>query len=138
MKNIKPSPHASLKLQIMHLKAERFENEERIKRTARSIVYSLHPATLARETIQELSEDRQVQVSATQTALMMGTRFLVYKVLGRFGGLLGVVGAAAAGQFSDKYINEAAPKILNVIGSLFRKKHTEPVEEVEELEVYSI
>lgn len=134
MKNEASSAHTALSLRIMHLKSDKFDQEENIKRTARSILYSLHPATLARESLHELAEDREVQVSATQTALKMGTRFLVYKVLGRFGGILGVVGAAVAGNLSDKYLNDAAPKFLNIVGNLFRKKEKVEVIEVEDVD----
>lgn len=117
-----PSPKAELALRIMHLKSQKFEQEQRIKRNTRAILYSLHPAALARESLQELANDPEVRVSTTQTALKMGSRFLVYKVLGRFGGLAGVIGAAVAGNLSDKYLNKAAPKLLNAIGSFFQKK----------------
>lgn len=122
MKTEATTAHTALSLRIMHLKSDKFEQEENIKRTSRSILYSLHPATLARESLHELAEDPEVRISATQTALKMGSRFLVYKVLGRFGGILGVVGAAVAGNLSDKYLNDAAPKLLSVVGNLLRKK----------------
>lgn len=133
MKITNATPQTELSLRIMHLKSDKFEQEEKIRRTARSILYSLHPATLVRESITELAEDRDVQVSATQTAFQVGSRFLVYKVLGRFGGVLGVVGAALAGNFSDRYLNDAAPKFLNLMGRLFRKEKEE-TEETEEVE----
>jgi hypothetical protein len=132
MKSKALSPHADLKIRIMHLKSEKFEQEESIRHMSRSILYSLHPASLARESLHELAEDRDVQVSATQTAFKMGSRFLVYKVLGRFGGVFGMVGAAVAGNLTDRFLNDAAPKFLNVVGNLLRKKNGTPAHEVVE------
>ncbi len=138
MKNETPSPHVSLKLQIMHLKSERFEQQEHIKRSARIIVHSLHPATLARESIHELAEDHDVQVGAMQTALKVGSRFLVFKVLARFGGIAGIVGSTLAGKLSDRFLNKAAPQVLQALGSFLRKDKKYVNEEVFEDVAYEV
>jgi hypothetical protein len=122
MKKPIPTPYTLLHERIADLKFDKRQQELAIADAARSIMDSLHPAQLAKDSILELSEDREVQVTTTQTALKMGTRFLVYKVLGRFGGVFGAVAAAVAGNLSDKYMNRAAPGLLNVIGSLFKNK----------------
>lgn len=129
MRKPTPPPYLHLSQRIADLKIEKSLQEEAIRDAARSIMSSLHPAQLARESILELSEDREMQVTTTQTALKMGTRFLVFKVLGRFGGVFGAVAAAVAGNLSDKYMNRAAPGLLNVVGSLFKGKKTESDED---------
>ena len=137
MKKLTPSKR--LKLRIAELKAVKEIQERELTDSFESIVSGLNPASLAKSSLQELADDRDVQESATGAALKFGTRFLAFKVIGRFGGVFGAVAAAVVGNLSDQYVEKTTPKMLNVVGKLFtRKKRVENPEpdEVEEVEVH--
>ncbi|MGB6035607.1 MAG: hypothetical protein WBG42_05020 [Cryomorphaceae bacterium] len=137
MKKITPSER--LKLKIAEVKFEQEIQEREVSASFESIVSGLNPASIAKSSLQELADDRDVQESATGAALKFGTRFLAFKVIGRFGGVFGAVAAAVVGNLSDHYVEKTTPKMLNAVGRLFtkkkRKKNPEPedVEGVEEV-----
>lgn len=71
--------------QIMKLNALKEEQEEILKRDLKEIYYSLQISTVIRRTIRDLSEDEEVKSSALQTAIGLGSGFILDKVLFRKG-----------------------------------------------------
>ena len=126
-----------LKLKIDELKIEQEIQERELSASFDSIVSGLNPASIAKSSLQEIAEDRDVQESATGAALKFGTRLLAFKFIGRFGGVFGAVAAAVVGNISDQYVQKKTPKLMNAVGRLFtRKKRAVDLEadEVEEAE----
>jgi hypothetical protein len=74
-----------LKHQIMKLNALREEQEEILKKDLKEIYYSLQISTVIRRTIKDLSTDEEVKSSALQTAIGVGSGFLLDKLLFRKG-----------------------------------------------------
>jgi len=131
-----------LKLKIAELKIEQEIQERELSASFDSIVSGLNPASIAKSSLQEIAEDRDVQESATGAALKFGTRFLAFKVIGRFGGVFGAVAAAVVGNISDQYVEKKTPKLMNAVGRLFTRKkraenpESEIVEEAESVEIH--
>ncbi len=118
----KPTASQALKLRIAELEVETEILERDLTAGLRSVGHSLHPSSMAKELVHELAEDPDVRESAAKALLKASSRFVAFKVLGRFGGAPAAVGAAVAGAFSDQFINRAVPGLLRAAGSLFRKK----------------
>lgn len=118
----KPTSSQALKLRIAELEVEAEILERDLTAGLRSVGHSLHPSSMAKELVHELAEDPDVRESAAKALLKAGSRFVAFKVLGRFGGAPAAVGAAVAGAFSDQFINRAVPGLLKAAGSLFGKK----------------
>lgn len=133
----KLTPSEKLQLRIAELKVQKEIQEQELSKSLESIMDSLNPVSLAKNGLQDLAEDRDVQEGATGAALKIGTRFLAFKVIGRFGGIFGAVAAAVVGNLSDHYVDKTTPKMLSAVGRLFKKKkrhNSAEVEEVEEVE----
>ncbi len=119
---MKNPQHTRLEKRIAQLQAETKVREQRIEGQVQQLVNSIHPASLARESIHELAEDEKVQLSATKASLKVASRYVLFKVLRRFGGVYAGIGAAVIGSLSDTYMQQLAPKLIGVASGLFSKK----------------
>ena len=118
----RPNPTHALQARIAALRTQKATQEQELSVSFQMIMNSLNPASLAKDAFHDLADDREVQESATGAALKFGTRFLVFKVIGRFGGVFGAVAAAVAGSLSDQYVDKTTPKMLTAVTNLFKKK----------------
>lgn len=110
-----------LRQRIAQLELKKRAHARALHTKTQDLLDSVRPSGIVRDAVQEMAEDRDLQVSAAKAALKVGTRFLVFKVLKRFGGVYGAVAAAVAGSLSDKYVTEATPKMLSSIGNWVKK-----------------
>jgi len=85
------SSHASLKLQIMELKAEKFRKEEEIKHLFQEISYSFQPKVLLKNLLFGMLKDRTVQSNVWQMGLKYGSSLVITRVLRNFGGIKGML-----------------------------------------------
>jgi hypothetical protein len=127
MKKLNPSEN--LRMRIAELKMEKEIQEKDLGASFNSIMEGLNPISIAKNGLQDLAEDGDIQAGATGAALKFGTRFLAFKVIGRFGGVFGAVAAAVVENLSDQYVQKNTPKVLNAVGRFFKKKkHPENIE----------
>ena len=119
---IKMTPSEKLQRRIAELQEEKSFQEDLLRASFKEIAYDLNLSTIAKNGLQNLVVNREVQNAATGTALKVGTRFLAFKVLGRFGGPIGAVAAAIAGSLSDRYLDQTTPKMLKAAGKIFKRK----------------
>lgn len=118
----KPTPHEALRKRINTLRIRKEMQEQEISVSLQLIMNGLNPSSLAKDAFHDLADDRDVQASAAGAALKFGSRFLVFKVIGRFGGVFGAVAAAVAGSLSDQYVDKTTPKMLDTVVNFFKKK----------------
>jgi hypothetical protein len=86
MINLKGAPinnHTDLRLRIMHLSAEKEEQENVIKRNVKELYYSIHPAHMLKEAIHDLTKDEGLKGDAKKLGLELGTDFIARKFFGR-------------------------------------------------------
>jgi hypothetical protein len=119
-KNI--TSHAQLCLQIMHLKAEKFKQEEELKHTFQEFVYTINPVNLVKNSLHDLAEDHEVQFDLAKVGLNMGANFLINQVLGRNRSIKGFLSSMLVEKFSSSYINNNVSKIISGIGNFFKPK----------------
>lgn len=129
MNNMTPSEN--LRLKIAELKARKEIQEEALNASMKELTASISPMSVAMNGLQILAQDRNIQSTATGTALKFGTRFLALKVGKRYGGVFGAVAGVLVTVLSDK---ENSPKMLNLVGNLFKKKKKKVPIEIAEIE----
>lgn len=117
----KPTPLSALQARIHTLRVRKEMQEQEIAVSLQLIMNSLTPSSLAKDAFHDLADDRDVQTGAAGAALKFGSRFLVFKVIGRFGGVFGAVAAAVAGSLSDQYVDKTTPKLLDKAVDFFKK-----------------
>jgi len=129
----KKTPQEALQARINTLRVRKEMQEQEMSVSFQVILNGLNPSSLAKDAFHDLADDRGVQASAAGAALKFGSRFLVFKVIGRFGGVFGAVAAAVAGSLSDQYVDKTTPKMLDTVVNFFKKKKkpAEPQPEAE-------
>lgn len=122
MENKKITTHAELCLQIMHLKAEKFKQEEELKHTFKEFVYTINPVNLVKNSLHDLAVDKEVQFDLAKVGLNMGANFLINQVLGKNRSIKGFLSSMLVEKFSSSYINNNVSKIISGIGNFLKPK----------------
>lgn len=127
---VKISGYAELNLRIMHLKSDKFEQEEEIKRNIQMLGQSLNPMNVVRNAIHGFTQDNEVKTDITMMAVKLGTNFLIHKVLKRYGGVVGFVGSVVLGKLSASLIRNNVPSLVTGVSNLLKnKKQHEEIED---------
>ncbi|HEV7231016.1 MAG TPA: hypothetical protein VGO45_06800 [Bacteroidia bacterium] len=117
------STHTELAIRIMHLKAEKFRQEEVLKNSFREFFYTLQPATIIKETLHELSQDKEVQFDLAKAGLNMGANFIIDKVLGKNRSIKGYLSSLLLERVSGSFINDNVSKIMEGVGKFFKRNN---------------
>ncbi len=122
MENTKISGHTELLLQIMHLKGEKFRQEEELKHSLKEFAYSLSPAQIVKDSLHKLASDKEVRVDLGKVGLNMGANFIIEKVLGRSNSIKGFLSSILVEKISGSIINNNSSKIISGISNLLFPK----------------
>lgn len=117
------STHTELAIRIMHLKAEKFRQEEVLKNSFREFFYTLQPSSIIKETIHELSQDKEVQFDLAKAGLNMGANFIIDQVLGKNRSIKGYLSSLLVEKVSGSFINDNVTKIMEGIGKFFNRNN---------------
>jgi hypothetical protein len=117
------STHTELAVRIMHLKAEKFRQEEVLKHSFREFFYTLQPASIIKETLHELSQDKEVQFDLAKAGLNMGANFIIDRVLGKNRSIKGYLSSILIEKFSGSFINDNMTKILEGVGKFMNRNN---------------
>lgn len=120
MENKEISNYPELKLHIMHLKQDKFRQEEEIKYTVRELIYLLNPVTIIKQGIHNLAEDAETRVDMLKVGLTMGTNMLIHRILRNKTGIVGLVGKVVLGKLSSTVIGSNLNKIVAGIRNRLR------------------
>lgn len=116
MENKSISTHAELVLRIMHLKSEKFSQEEELVHKFKELAYLLHPATL----MKNMAGDKEVKTGLAKAGLSLGSNYLIDKVLGRNRSVKGFVMSVFVEKLTNMIINKSG--VISRIGKLFARK----------------
>src|SRR4051812_33041590 len=75
--------HVQLMHRIMHLNAQKAEQEERLKHDFKTLYYSLHPVMLLKDSLSTFASDQGVQTNVAKIGLRTGVNFVIGKILGK-------------------------------------------------------
>lgn len=124
MENKEISNYPELVLHIMHLKQDKFRQEEEIKYTVRELIYLLNPITIIKQGIHNLAEDAEARVDMLKVGLSMGTNLLMNRILRNKSGIVGLIGRVVVGKFSSSVIGNNLTKIVSGIRNRMRPTPT--------------
>jgi len=97
------SNHASLQLQIMELKAEKFQKEEQIKHLFHEVSYSFQPKVMLKNVLFGILKDKAVQSNVWQMGLKYGSGLVISKLLRNFGGFKGMLLSFALNKIVNRF-----------------------------------
>jgi len=115
MENKEISNYPELVLYIMHLKQDKFRQEEEIKYTIRELIYLLNPITIIKQGIHNLANDAEARVDMVKVGLSMGANMLVNRIMRNKSGITGLIGKVVLGKFSSTLIGRNLTKIAGGI-----------------------
>ncbi len=116
MENKLITNHVELVLRIMHLKSEKFSQEEEIQHRFKELVYTLNPATI----LKNLAGDEDVKSGLAKAGLSLGSNYVIDKVLGRNRSIRGFLFSVLVEKISTLVINNSG--VISKIGNLFVRK----------------
>ena len=116
MENKLITNHAELVLRIMHLKSEKFSQEEELMHSFKELTYMLNPATI----MKNMAGDKEVKTSLAKAGLSLGSNYLIDKVLGRNRSIKGFVMSVFVEKLSNMIINNSG--VISKIGRMFVRK----------------
>jgi hypothetical protein len=127
MENIKISNRSELLLHIMHLKAEKYRQEEELKVTLKEFIDTLNPLSIVKESLSEMVRDKDVHFDLAKMGLNIGANFIIDQILGRNSSIKGFISAVLVENFSTSFINNNVSKIISGINKLIHRKPEEEI-----------
>jgi hypothetical protein len=121
MENTEISSHAELLMSIMHLKSEKFRQEEEIVYTFKELAYYLNPITMVRGSLHELAQNKEVQFDLAKVALNLGANLVIDQVFGKYRSIKGLFRSVLIETISTTFINNNVTKIISGITKLIRR-----------------
>jgi len=121
MENKEISNYPELVLHIMHLKQEKFKQEEEIKYTLRELIFLLNPITMFKQGLHGLADDSQAKFDLAKVGLDMGISILVNGILRNRYGIKGMIGKLLLEKFSSTIIGNNLSKIVTGIRNRFHR-----------------
>ena len=112
MENKEISNYPELLLHIMHLKQEKFRQEDEIKYTIREIIFLFNPLSMVKKGIHDLAEDTQAKFDLAKVGLSMGINLLINRVMRNKGGIKGFIGKLLIEKFSSTFIGNKLSKVI--------------------------
>jgi hypothetical protein len=118
MENIEISGHTELIMQIMHLKQEKFRQEDELKYTFKEFVFTLNPISMVKNSLHDLAQDSEVQFDMAKVGMNMGANYIIERILGKNSSFKGFLSALIVEKVSAALINTNLTKIISGIRKL--------------------
>jgi len=112
--------HSELLLHIMQLKSQKISQEIEIKHSFKSLINSLSPISMIKNSLRDLSQDKEARFNIAKVGLNLGTNFIIEKVVGRNKSIKGFLSSIILEKFSGAFINKNASSIITSINKLFK------------------
>lgn len=125
MENKEISNYPELLLHIMHLKQEKFRQEDEIKYTIRELVFLFNPLSMVKKGIHDLAEDTQAKFDLAKVGLSMGIKLLINRIMRNKGGIKGFIGKMLIEKFSSTFIGNNISKVISGIKNRIRSNPIE-------------
>ena len=110
--------HTQLMHTIMHVNASRVQQEQDLKYKLKELYYSFQPATLLKKAFSKKNHDSEIPKGIAQSALAMGTNFLIGKVFKRGASVKGYLLSLAMEKAADYALSGKSTWITKGIGKL--------------------
>lgn len=123
MKKINPSKHAEVMLQIMHLKAEKFEQETKLKTQFYELLEEYKPISVLKRSLNEITADQNVQTDLMKAGMGLTTKFIISRVFKKQETIKSFLSAVILEKISTVMINKNATGILESVSKFIRPRH---------------
>lgn len=120
MENKEIKNYPDLVLHIMHLKQQKFRQEEEIKHSIREFIFSLNPVVMIKKALHDMAQDSQTKFDMAKVGLDMGITMLIHKVMHRTSGFKGFLGKLLIGKFSSTFLYSNVHKVISAVRSKIR------------------
>ena len=125
MENKEISNYPDLVLHIMHLKQEKFRQEDEIKYTIRELIFLLNPLTMVKRAFHDMAADSEAKFDMAKVGLDMGVTMIINRITRNSSGIKGFLGKLLIGKFSSSLIFNNVAKVISVIRS---RRRSTPIE----------
>ena len=122
MKIMNVTNHSELVFRIMELKAQKLSQEIELKYCIKEFAYTVNPTSMIKNSIYELSQDKEVRIDLTKVGFTLGANFIIDKVLGRNRGIKGFLSSVLFEKVSSTLINKYAPGIVSGFRKLINSR----------------
>jgi len=120
MENKQISTYPELVLHIMHLKQEKFRQEDELKYTFRELIFLLNPLSLVKGVLHDLASDSEARFDMAKVGLDLAISMVVNGILRNKGGFKGFIGKLLLEKFSSTIIGHKLSKIVTGIRNKIR------------------
>lgn len=120
MENQEISSYPELVLHIMHLKQEKFRQEEEIKYTIKELIALLNPISMIKNGIREMALDSEAKFDLAKVGLDIVTSLLINRLMMNTSGIRGLIGKLLVGKFSSSFIYNNISKVVSGIRNRIR------------------
>jgi hypothetical protein len=117
--------HTDLSLRIMHLKSEKFRQEEALKHDFQELLYTLNPVSVLKESLHDMAEEKEVQLDLVKVGLNMGANLIIDKVLGKNRSIKGFFSSLIVEKLAASFINKNSSKVLSGIAHVLHPREEE-------------
>lgn len=120
MENKKISGYPDLVLHIMHLKQEKFRQEQQINHSIRELLFSMNPIVIFKKALNDMAQDSQSRFDMAKVGLDMVITMLINRILRNTRGVKGFIGTLLIGKYSSSFIYSNIFKVISAIRSRIR------------------
>ena len=120
MENKEISNYPELKMHIMHLKQEKFRQEDEIKYTIRELIFLLNPVTMVKKGIREMALDSEAKFDMAKVGLDLAISMVVNRFMRNASGIKGLIGKLLIGKFSSSFLYNNVSKVVSGIRDRIR------------------
>lgn len=120
MENKEITNYPDLVLHIMHLKQEKFRQEDEIKYTIREFIFLINPLSLVKGVLHDLASDSDAKFDMAKVGLDMAISMVVNGLLRNKGGFKGFIGKLLLEKFSTTIIGNKFTQIISGIRNRIR------------------
>jgi len=109
------SNYPELVVHIMHLKQEKFRQEDEIKYTIRELIFLFNPLSLAKEALHDLAADSEAKFDMAKVGVDMLVTMLVNRFASKASGIKWFLGKLLVGKVSSSFIYNNVSKVVSAI-----------------------
>ncbi len=128
MRTTEIKTYSDLMLRINDLKWEVSIKEEKLKNSFNELAHSVSPVAIAKDSLQELSEDEDAQTMVTVTGIKMAVNTITDKLFGKDNNVREFISSLVIANIPIEYLNEKLAKLARFIKNLI----PEPEEQQEQ------
>ncbi|HEY3370895.1 MAG TPA: hypothetical protein VGK10_08615 [Prolixibacteraceae bacterium] len=115
MENKEISNYPDLVLHIMHLKQEKFRQEEEIKYSIKELLFLFNPLTLVKNALHDMAIDSEAKFDMAKVGLDLVITMFINRLTRNTSGIKGFLGKLLIGKVSSSFLYSNLSKLVSGI-----------------------